>query len=114
MKETLYDLCASTQHSLLYKGAQKDVNYVKSCFKVLNECGDNVPGFVSHHLEELPPVTFTNMDVCQFPGRWSSTDLSLGSKRGRIPGGAAILWKESLDSLIKVIRPGVDSTCNIA
>ncbi|MEQ2308736.1 hypothetical protein AMECASPLE_031279 [Ameca splendens] len=26
--------------------------------------GDNVPRFVSHYLDELPPVTFTSMDVC--------------------------------------------------
>ncbi len=31
--------------------------------KVLNECGENIPRFVSHFLDELPPVTFNNVDV---------------------------------------------------
>ncbi|KAL7373446.1 hypothetical protein ABVT39_006953 [Epinephelus coioides] len=61
---TLFELCPTTQRNISHKGAQKDVNNIKSCLKVLNECGDNVPRFVSHYLDELPPVTFTNMDVC--------------------------------------------------
>ena len=38
----------------------------------------------------------------------STTDLSLGIKRGRIPGVVAILWNKKLDSAINVIRLGVD------
>lgn len=38
----------------------------------------------------------------------STTDLSLGIKRGRISGGVAILWNKKLDSAINVIRFGVD------
>ena len=38
----------------------------------------------------------------------STTDLSMGIVRGRIPGGVAILWNKKLDSLINVIRLGVD------
>lgn len=38
----------------------------------------------------------------------STTDLSLGIKRGRIPGGVAILWNKKLDSVVNVIRLGVD------
>lgn len=38
----------------------------------------------------------------------STTDLSLGIKKGRIPGGVAILWNKSLDSAINVIRLSVD------
>ena len=63
-KKMLFELCPTTQRNISHKGAQKDVNNIKSCLKVLNECGDNIPRFVSHYLDELPPVTFTNMDVC--------------------------------------------------
>lgn len=38
----------------------------------------------------------------------STTDLSQGIKKGRIPGGVAILWNKSLDSAINVIRLAVD------
>ena len=34
----------------------------------------------------------------------STTDLTLGIVRGRIPGGVAILWHKKLDSVINVIR----------
>lgn len=62
-KKMLFELCPTTQRNISHKGAQKDANNIKSCLKVLNECRNNVPRFVSHYLDELPPVTFTNMDV---------------------------------------------------
>lgn len=46
-----------------------DVNNVKSCLKVLNEAGENIPRFVSHHLDELPPVTFNSLDVSCLLGK---------------------------------------------
>ncbi|KAI9544828.1 hypothetical protein NQZ68_042202 [Dissostichus eleginoides] len=52
-KKTLFELCPETkQQCVTFKGNQK-----------LNECGENIPCFVSHHLDELPPVTFNNLDV---------------------------------------------------
>lgn len=38
----------------------------------------------------------------------STTDLSFGIKRGRIPGGVTILWNKNLDSVISVVRLDVD------
>lgn len=38
----------------------------------------------------------------------STVDLSMGIVRGRIRGGVAILWHRKLDSLINIIRTGVD------
>ena len=38
----------------------------------------------------------------------STTDLTLGIRRGRIPGGVAILCNKKLDSGINVIRLGLD------
>lgn len=63
-KKVLFELCPNTkQRCVAFKGNQKDANNIKSCLKVLNECGENIPRFVSHYLDELPPVTFNNMDV---------------------------------------------------
>ncbi|MEQ2181697.1 hypothetical protein GOODEAATRI_014187 [Goodea atripinnis] len=42
---------------------QKGVNSIKSCLKVLNKCRENIPHFVSHFLDELPPVMFNSIDV---------------------------------------------------
>ena len=38
----------------------------------------------------------------------STTDLSMGIVRGRIPGGVAILWHKKYDPLISVIRLEMD------
>lgn len=58
-KKVLFELCPSTtQHFVAHKGPQKDANNVKSCLKLLNEAGENIPRFVAHYLDDLPPVTF--------------------------------------------------------
>ncbi|KAL7400814.1 hypothetical protein ABVT39_018298 [Epinephelus coioides] len=63
-KKLLFELCPDTkQRCVAFKGSQKDANNIKSCLKVLNECGENIPHFVSHYLDELPPVTFNSLDV---------------------------------------------------
>ena len=64
-KRLLFDLCLnSTQRCVAHKGSQKDTNNIKACMKLLNECGEDIPRFVSHHLDELPePVGFGDMDA---------------------------------------------------
>lgn len=62
-KRLLFEMCMSTIRSIKHKGPQKDINNIKDCLKVLNECGENIPRFVSHYLDELPPVGFGNMDA---------------------------------------------------
>ena len=63
-RKVLFELCPDTkQRYVAFKGNQKDANNIKSCLKILNEYGENIPRFVSHYLDELPPVTFNNMDV---------------------------------------------------
>ena len=75
-KKVLFELCPNTkQRYIVFKGNQKDVNNIKSCLKVLNECGENIPQFVSHYLDELPPVTFNNMDVSNLLGKMERRSL---------------------------------------
>lgn len=62
-KKLLFEVCPkTTQRCVLYKGPQKDINNVKACIKVLNECREDIPRFVSFYLDELPPVTFSSID----------------------------------------------------
>lgn len=57
--KVLFELCPGTTHKLVaHTGPQKDLKNVKNCLKLLNEAGEDIPRFVSHHLDELPPVTF--------------------------------------------------------
>lgn len=63
-KKFLFEVCPSTMQRLVaHKGPQKDINNVKSCLNVLNEVGENIPRFVSHQLDELPPITFSSINV---------------------------------------------------
>ncbi len=63
-KKVLFELCPGTgQRCVAHKGQLKDVNNVKSCLKLLNEVGENVPRFVSYYLDDLPSVTFDSLDV---------------------------------------------------
>lgn len=60
----MFELCPGTsQRCVAYKGQHRDANNIKLCLKVLNECGSNIPRFVSYYLDELPPVTFSSLDV---------------------------------------------------
>ena len=54
-KRLLFELCKTTVRNIKHKGPQKDTNNIKDCMKVLNECGEDTPRFVSHFLDHLPP-----------------------------------------------------------
>uniref|UniRef100_A0A1A8RRE2 Uncharacterized protein n=2 Tax=Nothobranchius rachovii TaxID=451742 RepID=A0A1A8RRE2_9TELE len=62
-KHLLFELCSSSVRHIRHKGQQKDSNNIKDCLKVLNECDENIPRFVFHYLDELPPVGFGNLDA---------------------------------------------------
>ena len=69
-KKALFEVCPdTTQRCITYKGQQKDSNNVKLCMRVLNECGEDIPRFVSHFLDDLPPVSFNHIDVSTLLGR---------------------------------------------
>lgn len=62
-KRLLFEMCPSSMRFVKHKGSQKDINNLKDCLRVLNECGENIPRFVSHNLDELPPVGFEHVDA---------------------------------------------------
>ncbi|XP_028429851.1 uncharacterized protein LOC114552954 [Perca flavescens] len=62
-KRLLFEKCPTSMRCVKHKGSQKDINNIKDCLKVLNECGENIPRFVSHNLDELPPVGFEHVDA---------------------------------------------------
>ncbi|KAK9970037.1 hypothetical protein ABG768_028176 [Culter alburnus] len=78
-KKVLFELCPTTQQNVSHKGPQKDVNNIKSCVKVMNECGEDIPRFVSHYLDELPPVSFDSIDVSSLLGRMEQLSAELCS-----------------------------------
>lgn len=62
-KKTLFELRPTSLRNVLHKGVQNDANNLKSCIKVLKECGENVPRFLFYNLEGLPSVTLNNLNV---------------------------------------------------
>ena len=53
-KAVLAELFPHNKRWISFRGQKKDINNVKMCMQVLNECGEEVPRFVSHFLDELP------------------------------------------------------------
>lgn len=96
-KKMLFELRPTTQWNVLHKGVQKDVNSIKTCLKVLKECRDNVPRFVSH-LDELSPVTFTNLDVCSLLRKVEQLHTEVSAMKSALQLQAEI--SESLCSVV--------------
>lgn len=60
----LFEYCPNIKHCYVaFKSHQKNTTNIKSYLKVHNECGENILWFVSHYLDDLPPVAFNNMAV---------------------------------------------------
>ena len=84
-KKVLFELCPGTgQRCVAYKGLQKDANNVKSCLKLLNEVGEDVPRFVSYHLDDLPPVTFNSLDVSCLVSRIERLSAVISSMKNAV------------------------------
>lgn len=84
-KKVLFELCPGTgQRCVAYKGQLKDVNNVKSCLKLLNEVGENVPRFVSYHLDDLPSVTFNSLDVSCLVSKIDRLSVELASMKNTV------------------------------
>ena len=76
--------CARQRNAMSSIGAQKDVNNIKDCLKLLNERGENIPRFVSHFLDELPPVGFGSMDALALLGRMERFSREVSTLRGAL------------------------------
>ncbi|XP_062391060.1 centrosome-associated protein CEP250-like [Sardina pilchardus] len=112
-KKVLFEVCTKTTQRLVsHKGAQKDINNVKLCLKVLNECGGDIPKFVSHFLDELPPVSFNSIDVSVLMGKMLQINNDIAGMKKVMEAqvvacGSLRSVTEALDNrLVAVERPG--------
>ena len=94
-KRLLFDECPITT---LHCGSQKDTNNIKACLKVLNECRENIPRFVSHYLDEMPPVGFGNMDTSALLSRVEQLSQEVSSLRRALGTQAEVT--ESMGAII--------------
>lgn len=63
-KGFLFEVCpTTTQRKINHTGKDKDTKNVKACLSLFNEFGENMPMFVSHRLDKLPPVGFGSLDA---------------------------------------------------
>ena len=81
-RKVLFELCPhTTQRLVAHKGQHKDVNNIKSCLKLLNEVAEDIPRFVSHNLDDLPPVSFNSLDVSCLLGKIKRLGLDLSGMK---------------------------------
>lgn len=80
-KQLLYELCPTKQRNIKHKGAQKDVNNIKDCLKLLNKRGESIPRFVSHFLDKFPSVGFGNMDASALLSRMERLSQEVSTLR---------------------------------
>ena len=71
---------------------------IKACLKVLNECRENIPRFVSHYLDEMPPVGFGNMDTSALLSRVEQLSQEVSSLRRALGTQAEVT--ESMGAII--------------
>ena len=66
-KSFMFDVCnkiaTPSQRNIKHTGRDKDIKNIKACLSLFNEFGEDVPMFVSHFLDKLPPVGFGSIDV---------------------------------------------------
>ncbi|KAL0199979.1 hypothetical protein M9458_003166, partial [Cirrhinus mrigala] len=95
-------MCTTTIRCIKHKGPQKDTNNIKDCLKVLNECGENIPRFVSHYLDKLPLVGFGNMDASALLSRLERLSREVSSMREALETQATV--NENLGAATAVIN----------
>lgn len=88
-----------------FKGNQKDVNNIQICLKVLNECGENIHGLVSHYLDELPPVTFNNVDVSNLLCQMERLHSEISALRH------AVNLQADIGEDLRIVTTTVDQSC---
>lgn len=76
-KAVLAELFPHNKRWISHGGQKKDINNDKMCLQVLNECGEEIPRFVSHFLDELPPVSFKHIDVSALLGKMQQINADI-------------------------------------
>ncbi|XP_059188564.1 F-box only protein 2-like isoform X3 [Centropristis striata] len=89
-KRLLFELCPTTQRCVEHKGAQKDANNIKDCMRLLDERGEDIPRFVSYHLDELPPVGFGSMDASALLSRLERLSQEVSTLREALETQASV------------------------
>lgn len=76
-KAVLSELLPHYKRRISHRGQKKDINNVKMCLQVLNECGEEISRFVLHFLDELPPVSFKHIDVSVLLGKMQQINTDI-------------------------------------
>lgn len=67
-KAVMAELFPDSKRWSSHRGEKKDELYIKMCLAVFKE-NVELPRFVSHYIDELPPVSFKHVDVSALLGR---------------------------------------------
>lgn len=72
-KAVLSELLPHHKRWISHRGQKKDIDNVKMCLQALNECGEEIPRFVSHY----PPVSFKHIDVSVLLGKMQQINTDI-------------------------------------
>lgn len=100
-KRQLFELCMTSIRCIKHRGPQKDADNIKDHLRVLNEGGENIPRFVLHYLDVLPPVGFGNMDASALLSRVEQVSLEVSRLR-KILAPQAIV-NENLEAVVTAL-----------
>ncbi|KAL7375510.1 hypothetical protein ABVT39_018636 [Epinephelus coioides] len=104
-KGFLFEVCPTTmQRKIKHTGCDKDAKNVKACLSLFNESGENMPMFVSHFLDKLPPVGFGNMDTSALLSRVEQLSSEVSGLRWAIE--AQVTVNEDLSAATAAVKDG--------
>ena len=108
-KKLLFEVCPTNTRCITHRGLQKDINNIKACLTVLNQCGENIPRFVSHYLDELPPVGFGHMDISALLSRMERLSMEVSSMRGVLEMQQGVLEMQTgMSEALRAARADVE------
>ena len=77
-KDTMAQLFPDSKRWSAHRGEKKDEIHIKMCLAVFKEKGEELgPRFVSHFLDELPPISFKHVDVSALLGRMQQVNADI-------------------------------------
>lgn len=113
-KAVLSELLPHNKRWVTHRGQKKDINNVKLCLQVLNECGEEIPRFVSHFLDELPPVSFKHIDVSALLGKMQQINADIDLlKRTMVDQVAACETLREVSATLNSRLTAVEGPCGL-
>ena len=92
-KDTKAELFPDSKRWTVHRGEKKDELYIKMCLAVFKVMGELGPRFVSHFIDELPPISLKHVDVSVLLGRRQQINNDIELLKESLTSQAAVSEK---------------------